>query len=104
MTYRYVHAIEVRFAAVLSVAETRLKVTKLMSTKIEMSKIEFCEHTQRSSESLPRNGKAHLNAGGDAKSGEVRSRRRHWEAALWAFAIVGWSVLVYLYHSHPPLP
>jgi len=43
-------------------------------------------------------------AGGDANSGGTRTWRIQLEAALWAFSIVGWSVVAYLYHLHPSLP
>ena len=75
-----------------------------MTTKREMHTIEFCEGAQRSSEDLPGNSKADLNDGGDGKSGRAGKWRRRWEAALWAFAIAGWGVVAYLYHSHPSFP
>jgi hypothetical protein len=75
-----------------------------MTTKKEMSTIEFCEGAHRSSEDLPENSKADLNAGGDEKSGGARTWRSQWEAALWAFAIAGWGVVAYLYHAHPSFP
>jgi hypothetical protein len=76
-----------------------------MITKRAIPERELCEGTQRLSEGLLGNGNADLHASGPPKSGRARTWRRcHWEAALWAFAIAGWSVLVYLYHSHLFLP
>jgi hypothetical protein len=43
-------------------------------------------------------------ASGDANWGVPRTWRNQLEAALWAFSIVGWSVVAYLYHLHPSLP
>ena len=43
-------------------------------------------------------------AGGDENSEGTRAWSSQLEAALWAFSIVGWSVVAYLYHLHPSLP
>ena len=75
-----------------------------MTTNRETFKMEFCDGAQRSSENLPGNSKADLNAGGGGKSERAGTSRNHWEAALWTFAIVGWGVVAYLYRLHPSLP